>query len=107
MTNKRPSSNAERIACLAYYQTHYRGKTHFKTADLTSLNTESASPTMSNPSQAAKDATKAGLLASAPKQTRQITSKGEALVKALPDREAAKAATAAFPKPRKKKAAKK
>ena len=39
---KKPQNNYERVACLAYYLTHNRDTPHFKTSDITKLNTESA-----------------------------------------------------------------
>jgi len=38
---KQPRTDVERVACLAYYLTHYRDTPHFKTIDLSKLNTES------------------------------------------------------------------
>src|SRR5438105_12140293 len=37
---KRPKTDVERIACLAYYLLNARNQPHFKTDDLTKLNTE-------------------------------------------------------------------
>ena len=39
---KQPKTDVERVACLAYYLTHYRGTPHFKTVDISKLNTEAA-----------------------------------------------------------------
>jgi hypothetical protein len=44
LTEKAPKTDVERIACLAYYLTHYRSTPHFKTLDLSLLNTEAAQP---------------------------------------------------------------
>jgi hypothetical protein len=99
MTAKRPSTDVERIACLAYFLTHVRGQAHFKTGDLTTLNTEAAGQRFGNASQAAANAlNQNGYLAQAGKGNRQITTRGEALVEALPDREAVNAALAEHPK---------
>jgi len=107
MALKRPTTDVERIACLAYYLTHARETLHFKTADLTSLNTEAAGLRFGNASQAANNAmTQNGYIAQAGKGNRQIALRGEALVEALPDREAVAAALAEHPKrARRKKAA--
>ena len=61
---KSPRTDIERIACLAYYLTHYREIPHFKTIDLSSLNTEAAQPKLSNTTYAVDNATKAGLTSS-------------------------------------------
>ncbi len=107
MALKRPTTDVERIACLAYYLTYAREVLHFKTTDLTSLNTEAAGLRFGNASQAASNAmNQNGYIAQAGKGNRQITPRGEALVEALPDREAVIAALAEHPKrARRKKAA--
>lgn len=89
--DKAPKTDIERIACLAYYLTHYRDIPHFKTVDLSSLNTEAAQPKLSNAAYAVDNATKAGLLVQAIKGAKQLSATGEYFVQALPDRDAAKA----------------
>jgi hypothetical protein len=100
---KRPATELQRIACLGFYLTHAQQKPHFKTADLTALNTDAAEGKLSNPSATVRNATtqshffapagKAGL--------KQVTTLCEAYVHALPDQEAAKAAISAHrPAPR-------
>lgn len=42
VSQKKPGNNYERVACLAYYLANYRDMPHFKTSDITKLNTESA-----------------------------------------------------------------
>src|SRR5258706_3911651 len=54
---KKPGSNYERVACLAYYLGNYRDMAHFKTRDITKLNTESAH-TFTNPAVFVDHATK-------------------------------------------------
>jgi hypothetical protein len=102
LARKAPQTDVERIAVLAYYLTHAREIPHFKTKELSELNLEAAGPRLSNASYAASNATKkSGFLAAAPGGTKQITARGEALVEALPDRAAAKAAIDGMPgKPR-------
>lgn len=91
LLQKQPVTDVERVVCLAYYLTHYRLTPHFKTVDLSKLNTEAAHRKLSNPPQSAKDAVKAGFLVPAPKQgQRQIGAMGERYVQELPDRAAAK-----------------
>jgi hypothetical protein len=103
---KRPSTDVERIACLAYYLTHDRKTPHFKTNDLTALNTEAAAPKFSNASAAAQNALNQNrYLAQAGKGRRQITPLGESVVQALPDRDAVKEVLAKAPAKRARKPA--
>jgi hypothetical protein len=90
LRDKSPQMDTERIACLGYYLTHYRQKPHFKTLDLSALNTEAAQPKLSNAAQAVDNATKAGLLVPAVKGLKQISATGELFVQALPDRDTAR-----------------
>jgi hypothetical protein len=88
---KKPASELQRIVCLAFYLTHAQAKRHFKTQDLTALNTEAAGGKFSNPSATVRNATsQSGFFAPAPKGTKQITVLGEDYVNALPDQDAAK-----------------
>lgn len=91
LLEKAPQTDVERIACLAYYLTHYRNTPYFRTLELAKLNTEAAQPKFSNTAYAATNAANAGYLASATKTQRQISAAGEQFVIALPDRAAAKA----------------
>lgn len=96
---KRPRTDVDRVACLAYYLTHYRDTPHFKTLDISKLNTEAAQLKFSNAAYAVDNATKAGLLVPATKGAKQLSAAGERYVQALPDRSAAKAiATEARPR---------
>jgi hypothetical protein len=101
MLEKKPIQDIERVVTLAYYLTHYRDTPHFKTLDLSKLNTEAAQVKFSNAAKAVDNATKAGLLVQAVKGMKQISSKGELYVQALPDRMAAKEAVAHFRQRRK------
>lgn len=111
MAGKRPTTDLERVACLAYYLTHHRGTQAFKTKALSELNVEAAGGKFSNISATAQNAARPahGLLSAAVGGNKQITARGEALVEALPDRDKAKAALDDHPakKPRKKRARKK
>jgi len=89
---KRPQSDVERVAALAYYLTHYKDTPHFKTLDISRLNTEAAQAKLSNAAYAVDNATKQGYLVPAIKGNKQISAAGELFVGALPDREAAKQA---------------
>ena len=87
---KNPATDAERMACLAYYLTHYMETPHFKTTDLTRLNAEAAQRTFSNAALASSNAIRHGFFVSAPKAGfKQLSAMGERFVYALPDREAA------------------
>jgi hypothetical protein len=91
---KQPQTDVERVACLAYYLTYTRKQAKFKTVDIEALNTEAAQTKFgSTPNAAVANATSsAKYLAPAGKGMKQISSRGEHLVKALPDRESVKAA---------------
>jgi hypothetical protein len=102
MLQKQPQTDVERVACLAYYLTHYKDTPYFKTIDLSKLNTEAAQPKFSNPAFAVDNATKSGYLTQAPRAGhKQLSAIGEHFVQALPDREAARAAMKTV-KPRRK-----
>ena len=90
--HKDPQTDIERVACLAYYITHYRDSRYFKTIDISTLNTEAAQRKFTNTTVAVKNAYARGYLASAQqKNHRQISAIGEQYVEALPDRQSAKA----------------
>jgi hypothetical protein len=96
---KKPSTAVERVAVLAFYLTHYRDIPHFKTLDISKLNTDAAQPKFTNAAVAVDNATKTGYLVPAPKGNKQLSAAGEVFVQQLPDRDAAKAAmTAARPR---------
>jgi hypothetical protein len=83
---KKPQNNYERVACLAYYLTHYRDMPRFKTRDIGKVNTESAHH-FTNTANFVNHATATyKYLSSAGGAKKQITLLGEAIVEALPDR---------------------
>lgn len=91
MVTKMPKTDVERVACLAFYLTHYMDTPHFKTIDISKLNTDAAQPKFSNAAKAVDNASSNGYLVQAPKGGfKQISAGGEMFVQALPDREAAK-----------------
>jgi hypothetical protein len=94
LLQKQPRSDVERVACLAYYLTHYRDQPHFRTLDISKLNTEAAQIKFSNPVLSVNNAATLGYLAQASKGNKQISAPGEMFVAALPDRDAAQAAMA-------------
>src|SRR5438552_901773 len=87
---KSPRTDVERVACLGYYLARYRGIPHFKTKDITALNTESAHRPFSNAAVAVDNATKTGYLVPSVKGAKQLSAAGEQFVEMLPDREAAR-----------------
>ncbi len=107
MAKKKPSSEIERIICLAFYLTKYRNVLAFKTKDLTKLNTEAAQPTFSNPTVFARNAEAAGYLAKAGGGSKQISDLGELLVNALPNRDSVKSVLEDNKTSRKRRTAKK
>jgi hypothetical protein len=99
LASKSPTTDVERVTCLAYYLTYARNTPHFKTKELVELNTEAAGQKFSNPSQATANAKiRNGYLAEAGRGNRQITPLGEAVVLAMPDREAVARAIADGPR---------
>jgi len=103
LRDKSPKTDLERVACLAYYLTHYRATPHFKTVDLSTLNTEAAQPKFSNATLAANNALTAGLLVQARKGNKQLSAAGETFVQILPDRDEAKASLKSIRKRKPKK----
>lgn len=101
--DKQPKTDVERVACLAYYLTHYRETPHFKTIDISKLNTEAAQPKLSNAAVAVDNATKSHYLVPAAKGTKQISASGELFVQALPDRDMARSEMQKFRPKRKRK----
>lgn len=91
---KQPKTDIERVACLAYYLAHYLDVPHFKTIDISRLNTEAAQLKFSNPAYTVVNAANSGLLAPAGKGNKQISAIGERFVDALPNRDDAKAVLA-------------
>lgn len=100
---KRPPTDVDRVACLAYYLTHYRSTPHFKTIDLSQLNTEAAQIKFSNAAKAVDNATRSGLLVPAVKGHKQLSAAGELYVQELPDKAAAKSIIEGYKRRRPKK----
>jgi len=92
LLKKQPGTDVERVACLAYYLTHYRDTPHFKTLDISKLNTEAAQVKFANAAHAVNNATNYGYLAPATKGNKQISAPGEQFVEFPPDHQAARAA---------------
>jgi|SRR3972149_8882221 len=91
MLEKEPQTDVEKIACLAYYLTHYKNQEEFKTLDLSGLNTEAAQIKFANPAVAVDHATRhAHFLVATQKGLKKISAIGELYVQALPNRDEAK-----------------
>lgn len=101
MLDKQPRTDVEKVACLAYYLTHYRSVQHFKTLDISKLNTEAAQVKFANAAVAVDNATKQNYLVPASKGSKQLSALGEQFVLALPDREKARSIMASA-RPRRK-----
>lgn len=91
LRDKQPVTDVDRVACLAYYLTHYKQAPHFKTLDISALNVEAAQPKFSSASVAVDNARAKGLLVPSTKGNKQLSAIGEKYVELLPDREAAMA----------------
>lgn len=88
---KKPNSDTQKIACLAYYLTHYKNTVEFKTADLQQAETDSRAPKISNLTRAVDNATRqAKVLTTTSGGMKQLTTHGEDVVEALPDQDRVK-----------------
>lgn len=103
MTKKKPETAVERIACLGYYLVTYKNMKEFQSKDLIALNLQAAGRKFSNPSRDFDNADRtSGFLVTAGARKKQMSARGDALVSALPDREAVKLALKEHPIRRKK-----
>ena len=92
LSQRKPKTDVERVACIAYYLTHYRTTKHFKTIDIANLNTEAGQRKFANAATSVGNATRAGFVAAVSRGMKQLTAEGKRYVEALPDQTAAKAA---------------
>lgn len=90
MKAKAPQNDVQRAACLAFFLTNYRDTQHFKSIDLTRLNTDAAGPKINMPRAVDNAVARNHYLAVAGAGKKQITSHGEDVVNALPDQDAVK-----------------
>jgi hypothetical protein len=98
LAEKKPTTAVERMACLAFFSAHGRGTPTFKAADLNALNVEAAAAKFTNPGRDFDNADRAsGYLVDAGEGKKQLSMRGEAVVNALPDRDAVKKALAEHP----------
>jgi hypothetical protein len=90
MLEKQPGTDIERVAALAFYLTHFRETPHFKTLDISKLNTEAAQPKFANAAYSVDNASRRGFLVPAGRGMKQLSGMGEQFVLALPDRDRAR-----------------
>lgn len=96
---KSPATDLERFVCLAYYLTQAKDTAQFTTRDITKLNSEALGPDFSNAAATAMNGVKQSkFLSRAGGGKKRITTLGEAVVEALPDRQKAKEVAAGAPR---------
>ena len=100
MLEKAPHTDIDRVVCLGYYLSHYADKPHFKTTDISAMNTEAAQRKLTNATYAINNAVQGGYFVAAHGGNKQLSAVGEQYVEALPDREAAKSIVARLRRPR-------
>jgi len=87
MAQKKPENFYERVACLAYYLEKFDGIPEVKTEQIREANTNARMSRMTNPALFVKHATHTyGYLTSLGKRKFALSTRGEAVVDALPDR---------------------
>jgi len=106
MAAKKPRTDVERVTCLGFYLTHHMDTPQFRTQDISKLNGGAHQPKLANPTVAVNNASRQKYLTPAGNGMKCVTTLGEELVGALPDREAVKKALAAQPARRRRRAAK-
>lgn len=98
LAKKKPDNFYERVACLAYYLEKVEEMTELKTNDITKANSDARTGKMSNPALFVKHSVHTyGYLTSLGHGKFGVSSRGEALVDALPDREKVAAALEEHP----------
>jgi hypothetical protein len=103
LRTRAPKNTVQQVACLAFYLTHFRNTPHFKTKDISIMNTDAGGPRIGNPSQAVENAAKqSGYLSPAGSGKKQLSALGEDVVNALPNQDNVKAAEAATPRKKRK-----
>lgn len=105
---KKPENNYERVACIVYYLENEKNYESIKTQDVYDANTEARQPKLSNASFFVRDAAfKYGYLTTLGYGKYGVSSRGESVVEALPDRDAVSLALEQQPFKRKKSGSKK
>ena len=104
LSSKKPQGFYEQIACLGYFLENVQGLESFNTKEITKANTDARAAKIPNPSlYVTHTQSTYGFFSQVGGGKKAMTPRGEALVEALPDREAVK--TALEENPIKKKAA--
>jgi hypothetical protein len=113
LKHKAPTTDLERFICLAYFLMHGMDTPSFTTREITKLNADAHGTDFSNAAATAMNAvTQSRYLSRAGGGKKRITTRGEAVVEALPDRAKVKDVLASAPRrsnkkrPSKKKTAK-
>ena len=102
VASKRPSDTYQRLAALAFYLEHYEQHTDITGKDLTKANTDARQVKVSNMAQFIDLATRRhGYFTSSGKGKKRLSSRGRALVEALPDQAAVKESLGQHPLPKK------
>jgi hypothetical protein len=87
LAQKRPGSFYERVACLVYYLEKFDGKTEVNKKDIDKANSDARLSKLTNSSVFVKNATHAyGYLTSIGNRQLALSTRGEAVVEALPER---------------------
>jgi hypothetical protein len=103
LKQKAPTTDLERFVCLAYYLTHSMDAPSFTTREITKLNAEAHGTDFSNAAATAMNAVKQSkYLSRAGGGKKRITTRGEAVVEAMPDRGKVKEVLAGAPRRGKK-----
>ena len=88
LKRKLPKTESERLICIAYYLTHASNTSEFSTKDINTLNGEAHQSAFANASVTIGNAVRhSKFLCAGSDGKKKITTTGEALVEALPDRE--------------------
>ncbi|MDB5905150.1 MAG: polyketide synthase, partial [Betaproteobacteria bacterium] len=90
LDRKRPVSDVDRVACLAYYLTHYEKKAEFRIADLIAINDKAGQNAFYNVRSAIANAVTDGYLIVGISGTKRISATGDAYVDLLPNVQAAR-----------------
>lgn len=86
LKEKKPVSEVQRVAVLAYYLDRYKDTKEFKTPDLVALNQDAGGLRIGNPARAVDNATRrSNYLVSVKGGRKKISAHGEDVVEALPD----------------------
>lgn len=110
LKDKKPASDVQHIAVLAYYLTHYGDKDEFNTQDLMALNTTARGRRITNPTRAVDNATRSGgilIPGTGSSRMKRLSTHGEEVVDALPDQDAVKALLKTAKTPARRRTAKK